>query len=187
MEQELRQSEIITNLSQFTYAPVSGVALETRHAYAIVMSQDCDLLRDYKAQAGGGRRVLNGVLLYELQRELEIRDTPGINARVWRQIRQNREERFHVLPPVPQDFDLLGEGLPELVIDFRRCFTLPPDEIYRQCTLDGPSGAKRRCRLATPYREHLQCRAAFYFQRVALPDDAQNEAVAVVDREDGGG
>jgi hypothetical protein len=53
-----------------------------------------------------------------------------------------------------------------MMLDFKRCFSLPAKEIYRQTAL--PDGAKRRCRLEMPYREHLQSRAAFYLQRVTL-------------------
>jgi len=46
MEGELRQSEIISDLTQFTYDSVSQDVVETSHSYAILLSQDCDLLRD---------------------------------------------------------------------------------------------------------------------------------------------
>jgi hypothetical protein len=85
----------------------------------------------------------------------------------WQPVIQNNNERFHFLADVPAALDHLGQGLPSLIMDFRRYFTLPGPEIYRQCGTTG--GARRRCRLETPYREHLQHRAAFYLQRVALP------------------
>ena len=178
MDGELRQSEIITDLVQFTYYPATGEAIEKPHPYAIVLSQDCDLLRDHENQTNGASTVLNGVLLFELEPVDDIRGRlPG--GDILRRIRRQSEERYHFLEAVPVDLDLLGEGLPQLIIDFRRCYTMPPDEIYRQCALEGHDGAKRRCRLEIPYREHLQNRVAFYLQRVALPDEDANQAVAV--------
>jgi hypothetical protein len=48
MAREIRQAEIITDLAQYTYDPEEG-AVETLHKFAIVLSQDCDLLWDYEA------------------------------------------------------------------------------------------------------------------------------------------
>jgi hypothetical protein len=168
MTRELRQSEIITGLVQFTYDPIADEAIATPHPYAIVLSQDCDLLRDYEDRNGGRPTTLNGILVYELEPVAEIRSKLS-GGDILRRIKRHSEERYHLLEPVSAELDLLGLGLPELVIDFRRCYTMPPGEIYRQCMLDTAEGAKRRCRLETPYREHLQSRAAFYLQRVALP------------------
>jgi hypothetical protein len=61
LSRELRQSEIITNLYQFTYDVIAREAVQTLHTYAIVLSQDCDLLWDFEAKIGNGRRDLNGV------------------------------------------------------------------------------------------------------------------------------
>jgi hypothetical protein len=130
-----------------------------------VLAQDCDLLRDYEASQAGKISPLNGVLIYELEPSVEAKKhLLGVS---WQPVTQNINERFHFLAAVPAACDALNLGLPDLLLDFRRYFTLPPKEIYRQCSPDG--GALRRCRLQTPYREHLQNRAAFYFQRIALP------------------
>ena len=170
LDGELRQSEIITNLVQYAFYPPTGEAIETPHAYAIVLSQDCDLLRDYQAMTAGAPRDLNGVLFFELEPEDEIRPKLA-GGDIRRRIERHGEERYHRLGPIPPELDLLQQGLPALIIDFRRCYTLPADEIYRQCALGREDGACRRCRLEMPYREHLQSRAAFYLQRVALPDE----------------
>src|ERR1700731_1838495 len=52
------------------------------------------------------------------------------------------------------------EGLPDMMLDFKSCFTLLVKEIYRQSTIAG--GAKRWCRLEMPYREHLQSRGVLF-------------------------
>lgn len=164
---ELRQSEIISNLIQYSYTPESGEVIETPHTFAIVLTQDCDLLRDYEARKDNKAPVLNGVLLFELLPVDVIRPKlPG--GDIFRRIKRHSEDRYHYLEAVPKEQDLIGQGLSDAIIDFRRYYTISAPEIYRQCQL--AEGAKRRCQLNIPYREHLQNRAAFYLQRVALPD-----------------
>ncbi len=167
LENELRQSEIISGLEQHIYDPVGQTAVTRVIPYALVMTQDCDLLRDWEATNKDEVSVLNGVLLYEAEHADTGRNKPGINSTLWRSITANQSERYHFLSEITADQDKTKEGIPTLVIDFRRCFTMASSEILRQISSAGP--AKRRCRLITPYREHLQTRAAFYFQRVALP------------------
>jgi hypothetical protein len=86
---------------------------------------------------------------------------------LWKPVGQNKSDRYHFLQAVPSELDLAGEGLPALVVDFKRFFTLPATEIERQIA---NGEARRRCRLLSPYREHLQSRIAFYLQRVGLPE-----------------
>jgi hypothetical protein len=169
---ELRQSEIISGLVQAdNYQPATGDVDLTVRPYAIVMTQDCDLLTDHNQQNAD---ILNGVLLYEAQPYAESRaanekSDKRLSGAEWRRIRENNSERYHFLEGVPPECDLLGQGIPPLIIDFRRHFTLRRSDILRQCTNGTAQGACRRCFLEIPYREHLQTRAAFYFQRVGLP------------------
>jgi hypothetical protein len=164
-DRELRQSEIITNLSQFIYDPETEQVAKEPYAYAIILTQDCDLVRDFEAGRDGKALVLSGVLIYPLQNAADARPLlPGVR---WQPVTQNNNERFQFFPEIPSECDCLGEGLPALLMDFRRYFTIPGPEICRQTKV--AAGAKRRCYLNTPYWEHLQIRAAFYFQRVALP------------------
>jgi hypothetical protein len=164
---ELRQSEIITDVLQFTYKPIENLAEERLHRHTIILSQDCDLLWDYEARARGEPGDLNGVLVYELEPASEMRAKVPQGRDIWKRLIQNKDERYHYLVEIPKLYDTLKEGLPSLIIDFKRFFTLAPEEIYRQVAL--PNGAKRRCRLEVPFREHLQSRAAYYLQRVGLP------------------
>lgn len=166
----LRQSEIITNLKQFTYYPHLREAIETLRPYAILLSQDCDLLRDHEARNASSPDLLNGILFFELE-PVDVVRPKLAGGDIFKRIKRHSEERYHMLLAVAPELDLLQKGLPELIIDFRRCFTMKSDDVYRQCALDMTDGARRRCRLDMPYREHLQSRAAYYFQRVALPDD----------------
>lgn len=170
MANELRQSEVISNVSQYSFDPVASEGIRTSRPYVVILSQDCDLLWDFEARTQDRPRELIGVLIYEAEPPGQVRARlPG--GDILRRIQRHGEERYHLLPSVPPEFDLLGLGLPELIIDFRRYFTVPADELYRQLSIPGDDGARRRCRLEMPYREHLQSRAAFYFQRVGLPVD----------------
>ena len=94
------------------------------------------------------------------------------NKKLWDHIRINKDERYHFLQKVEPPDDALGQGLPELGLDFKRYFTVPTDEVYRRVEL---SEAQRRCFLASPYLEHLSSRFAFYLSRVALPEDHLSE------------
>lgn len=167
LREELRQGEIIANLSQYVVDPATNSATEFRHEYSVILTQDCDLLWDYIARQKSQIPQLNGVLIYEaeLWEDFKGKLPPGRDIR--NRIQDNRDERYHVLEAVPMDADLLGKGFQALAIDFKRFFTIPMDEVERQ--LGAKDRAKRRCRLEMPYREHLQTRAAFYFQRVMLP------------------
>jgi hypothetical protein len=171
LDHQLRQSEIISNLVQPIFVPEQGEkpagTMFRRHNFVVILSQDCDLLRDYESRVRGGEEILNEVLVYELEEAVTLRKRAALNSTLWKQIQPNNHERFHYLEPVPKETDLQCVGLPELLMDFRRYFSLPGREIERQLGL--PSGARRRCRLEMPYREHLQTRYAFYCQRVGLP------------------
>src|SRR5690606_6152742 len=65
LSRELRQGEIISRLVQFIQGP--DAAHPMPHQYAVVVSQDCDLLQDFEQRARGERGTLNGVLLLEAQ------------------------------------------------------------------------------------------------------------------------
>ncbi|GGC68776.1 hypothetical protein [Chelatococcus reniformis] len=164
---ELRQGEIISNIISYNYDSSSEGVVEIRHAYAIVISQDCDLLWDYQNRADGKLGELSCVLLAhaevispEWRKEAGGRD-------IWKRIIQNKDERYHALESVSSDTDLNGDGIPDLVVDFKGVFTIPTTEIYIQIN---EGEGRRRSVLEMPYREHFQSRLAFYLQRVSLPD-----------------
>jgi hypothetical protein len=172
LARELRQGEIISDLAQFV--PDATQARDEQgnvrgefvtHSFAVVVSQDCDLLRDFDERAEGKEGALASVLLYAAQAADEVQADVK-SSQLWKRIAQNNNERYHLLEKIGQACDLRGQGIESLVIDFRWFFTLTPLDIYKQIEA---GTAKRRCRLDMPYREHLQCRAAFYFQRVMLP------------------
>ena len=177
---EFRQGEVITHAAQYVYDPVSGRASELYQDYVVVASQDCDLLWDYRSLQSGARGDMNGLLLYEAEEALSVKNRMHSQKQqdLWRRVQGNRDDRYHYMEEVPKALDLASEGLPALVIDFKRYFAMPAAELYRQCALG--HGAMRRCRLEAPYREHFQSRAAFYLQRVGLPLSHQKPTEAVI-------
>lgn len=167
---ELRQAEILSGLTEYSFDPETGEVDYEMHQFCVVLSQDCDLLRDFEDRQQEKPSPLNGILIFLARPATDIRDmVKGGDIR--KRIIQNNDERYHVLEATPPEHDALSEGLPALVIDFRRFFTLTAKSVYFQCAQ--PEGAKRRSILATPYREHLQSRLAFYMARVALPTPHQ--------------
>ena len=137
---ELRQSEIISGLVQDIYDPIRQGTFFEPMPYAIVLAQDCDLLRDYESRNSKGPSIMNGILLYEMETKSDIRkeDRVGgrINSDLWRRIEKNDDSRYHYLPSAPPENDLVQTGLPELVVDFRRYFAMSASEIERQLGLE---------------------------------------------------
>jgi hypothetical protein len=168
LNRELRHGEILSGLVEYNFDEEADRVEATTHEYVVVLSQDCDLLWDYERRQQDKPGTLNAVVLYQARLSTQIRSEHQIGHQIWKRLLQNREERYHALEQVPSERDLMCIGIGPLVVDFKMMFAVSPLAIYKQ--LARGSGARRRCRLEVPYREHLQCRAAFYFQRVALPE-----------------
>lgn len=141
------------------------------HDFAIVMSQDCDLLKDYNQRQERGVALPN-VLLCDLYYaevlRAKINAEDQLGRKEWRKlIAPNQNERFQYLQKMEVNEDLQGEGMPALAIDFRLYFTIPTDELYYRLTQE----IRRRARLNSPYVEHLAQRCFKFQARVALPRD----------------
>jgi hypothetical protein len=169
MSAELRQGEIITGVGKYIVNPLTKAVSVERHDYAVIATQDCDLLQDYTRRRENKASSLDGVLIFPMETALSARE--GFQGKeMKKRIFQNKDERYHLLENIPPECDLQRAGLPALLIDFKRFFTLSPEELFHQF---GEKTAVRRCRLEMPYREHFQTRAAFYFQRIMLPEPHQ--------------
>jgi hypothetical protein len=173
-----RQGEILTDVLQYRRSLASFRAnthelAETRHPFAIVISQDCDLERDYYARNPGpgeetsDAKLIPNIFVLEAVTVDELRLTSPKGKDIWKRIQQNKDERYHVLESVSAECDNLDGGIPALGVDFRRHFSVPTDELYAQCDV----AAKRRCCLISPYLEHFTRRFADFLSRVALPRD----------------
>jgi hypothetical protein len=116
-------------------------------------------------------RLISNVLLCEIVDAPSLRNGAGINSTIWRNIPKNKNERYHFFEGVPQSTDAMNVGLPELCIDFKRFFCVPPVELYAQIEREI---AARRTVLASPYREHLGQRVCSFLGRIALPRDYES-------------
>jgi len=116
-------------------------------------------------------KELPDTLLCEVSPAQDLRTRGDINHSIWKKIKANKDERYQFLQHVPRDKDATGEGLSELALDFKRCFSLPTGEIYAQLQAQ----ARRRCRLESPYLEHLSDRLFNYHGRIALPAEHLSE------------
>lgn len=163
---EFRQGEVITALEQVVRILPNGNAEVKQHPFAVVFSQDCDLAADHRRRQGGGKSVMNGVLLFEAHPLEGFMGTLGFGSKERKQVKQYDNARYHVLEAAAAVDDLEGQGFTALAIDFRCYFTLTAEDMIGQLSLT----ARRRARLISPYVEHLQSRAMHYLGRVALPD-----------------
>ena len=185
----LRQGELLSDVIE-TVCDIRSLTndipefLEKSHPFAFVLSQDCDLDWDFTARLSQQKlqRLIPNVLLCEVKRAKvraqEIVDSEGSRdsdkSRIWTRIKQNKDERYQFFESIEKCHDLQedDEAIGELVIDFKRYFTVPTDELYVRIK----SGeTKRRCRLVHPYLEHLSSRFAYFQSRVALPEDHESE------------
>lgn len=178
----LRQGEILTGVVQ--YNPViDDICLELQelsftpivHPYAIVITQDCDLDWDYKAREINDKssgKLLNSVVLCEIDTAKAIRDTDGINRKEWELVTAHRHERFYFFEKILPKCDLEQEGLPELTADFKKVFGIDAATLYRQIEI---GMVKRRTVLVNPYLEHFSRRYYSFHGRVALPFQYESE------------
>ena len=169
----LRQGEILSDLIQSQLNITSlelddGPKIDYKvHPYAVVVAQDCELIQDFTARQRqiASDKLIPNVLFCEAVTAQELRGRDDIKSDIWKRIRQNKDERYQFLESVTAEQDVLGLGLPELGLDFKRYFSVPTEEVYYWLK----TGATRRSRLVTPYVEHLSTRFFNYQSRVALP------------------
>jgi hypothetical protein len=139
----------------------------------IVLSQECDLITDWKFRQGiaeGAQideaepAVIPHLLLCDLYEESRIRG-PKMTSEPWRRIRQNQDERYHHLEA--GQIGGSAPGLPDLFIDCKKVFGLPISNVYAGI---GVSQIKRVAVLP-PFHLHDMIHRLFAFQsRVAVPE-----------------
>ena len=167
LARELRQAEILSDIKQHVVTlGDDGLGIdETLIPFAVIVTQDCDLVQEFDRRQQGQPSDLNSIMLFQAF-EAEGFRAQIKGADIWKRIRQNKDERYQALEKVEPDADLRRSGLPALIIDFKRSFSMTPVALYEQIS---SMSVRRRTRLEMPYREHLQARAAFFMQRVMLP------------------
>ncbi len=173
-DQALRQSEILSSLRQPAPVSISSkneVTIElVIHPYALLITQDCDLDWDFKARnsLAPEEKQIPDLLFCHLQTAVALKPLVPHGSTFWKRIQKNQEERYQFLQKVQSEEDALGEGIPEMGVDFKKCFTLPTEFVYKEID---DSHVKRRCRFESPYLEHLTVRFHNFCSRVALPDE----------------
>lgn len=193
----LRQGEILARVAQWTVVPASlrseggsrrddadrfrQPADITEHDWAVILSQDCDLEWDYATRFPHRTRArprqpkeLPNVLLCEARAVptgVRLPDYPGD---IWRRIENSQDGRYQLLPEVAPSSDSGRSGVPRLLVDFKRYFTIPSAELYQRLALrtGNRERAERRAQMLSPYRESFALRFFNYQARVALPEES---------------
>ena len=170
----IRQGEVIQNVVELRARYLAGTVADpsahvtierVNHALAIVATQDCDLDQDYKARQGsaGEDKVLAHVLLCDLFTQEDIRQRSKLTADLWKRVRQNQNERYHMLEAAQvRDSD---DGFPALYADFKAIFSLPTEAMY---ALLGCGSLVRKGFLPSPYLEDFTHRLYHYLGRVPI-------------------
>lgn len=168
---ELRLGEIITGLKSYRFRglPDGTVEVEeTQHDFVMVGTPECDLLQAHKSLRENRKLKISGVLFFEVEEETIARQRIPINSAQWNFVKTHRIIGLQHLTEFSPATDFRGEQIPNLVIDFKRHFTLPLDEVYRQFDLPN-QGARRRCYPGDTWRENIQQRAQASMGRVGTP------------------
>lgn len=169
----LRQGEILSDIIQvrINLKDIRAEKLPRLrnivHPWVIIVSQDCDLDWDFKARRDEGSplKLMPSVLFCEMFEATKVTQDKD-------KIKQNKNERYHFFQRCEKGADASHMGLPELVVDFKRYFSVPTDEVYARINA---SQLRRRSRLVSPYLEHFATRFYYFQYRVALPSDHQSE------------
>jgi hypothetical protein len=176
----LHQGEVVSNiverLVRFMQRTAGGDEFgfdEVMHPFAVILTQDCDLEQDAKArgtdemdEAKRRNALLSSVLLVVASTFDNATGLGGSDIK--RRAKQNKDERYQFLSAVPSGLDAGGQGIPGLLLDFKRFFTYPTEQLLSAICR---GETIRRTRLATPYAEHLSGRFAYFVQRIGLPRD----------------
>jgi hypothetical protein len=172
----LRQGEILHDLTYY------GVGFDAENqqtpflasgdiSYAVIMTPDCDLWQDFRSTSNDKDSKLFSILLFGAEESSQVKQRLNYNKAVWDRVENNQLEQFQFLDEIAPGDGIVPGGTPKLVIDFKRYFTLPTKEIYRQLRFPNDvRPCQRLCRLTDLWRENLQRRAMSYMQRVGLPD-----------------
>jgi len=171
----IRQGDIFTDI-EFDF--VAGDTLEAHFPYVVVISQDCDLEQDSGARNVNSLKhdaFLDTVLIcpafnadvfrsgeHLLGIEMQMESKGKADSTTWNFIKSNREPRYHFLRADPDT------KLPELVVDFKRYYTVPRNALYDQYD------THFCCSVAELFRELLSQRFAYYLSRVGLPNPSDS-------------
>jgi len=178
--QRLFQGEVVERLLEWApqydndAAPQRIIGVRAiRHDFVIVLSQDCDLEKDWRIRQNQplAETGLKSVIFCPALPAEELRQQQGLTSKKWEVVRQNKDERYSYLAEIPANADSANEGTGALLLDMMGYFTVRTEEVYRQLRINGADTPRRRCTLETPWAEHLQLRFSIYQCRIGLPCD----------------
>jgi len=176
----LRQGEILCSMSEVVpdVSDMQGLLSDAEsvpvyrvpYAFAIIISQDCDLIWDWNGRGdtvGDGSKLLAHIRFCELFEESAIHVPREFGSRDWRRIKQNQDIRYHHLHKGPIGESKGGE-LQDLYADFKRTFSLPVDYTYQLLSADN---SIRRTILVDPFLRDFIHRLHHFLSRVPLPEE----------------
>lgn len=143
--------------------------------YAVVMTQDCDLLSDFRnkqdQEAKNQDKHLHTILICPAYQEDQFFQGDHIwglkmrqfNSGEIKKLKNNEEfKRYHYLK---KDENL---AIPNLVIDFKNFFTIPTNKLYKQ-------KSNYVATINELFREELSQRFASFLSRIGLPVLVEDE------------
>jgi hypothetical protein len=174
----ISQGDIYKDIEYIEYAVEKSGDIEISKIsfpYVVVLTQDCDLKRDFKFRYGRPRpnnqdKFLLSVLvapLYNIEHFFlgEQLSTLGINMQKIKRnkspasrIKSNRDVRYHYLE-FPQDIPIVSS-----VIDFKHYFSVNIEYLKKQ------NKNNFVCRIPPMHREKLSQRYANFLARIGLPE-----------------
>jgi hypothetical protein len=180
----VRQGDIFTDVEFIEYATQKSGIIEVskiQFPLVAVLSQDCDLARNFELMADNNARNHSRLLLsvivapvYNFQQFCagEHLSDPSINlkmsqiseAQMINWIKRNQHARYHFLT-----FEKESGLVPEAVVDFKHYFTVTSR--YLESIRD----FSFKCKLSVLYREHLSQRFASFLARIGLPDETADQ------------
>ncbi len=191
----LYQGDLYKDILFFEYSIKKNELIESKLPYLIILSQDCDLNQDFNAmqkkeklnQDTNNQNNDNSIVRkYDDKLIPSILTCPGFPAEQvrlgshleendlfmdekgnekktkWKNILQNETSRYHY---VEGDKEL---GIPSLVFDFKRYYTIPRDNFYSQ------TDNNYLATLNTLFRENISNRFSNYISRIGLPEVKSN-------------
>ena len=142
--------------------------------YLIVLTQDCDLERDYEDRHENNNhdKFIHSVLVCPAYHSEKLKEGTHLNElklkmekfdeKRWHWIKINQNLRYHFL----EKNEILQ--IPDLVIDFKHYYTIPREILYRVLK-EHYIGTINEL-----FREALSQRFAYYLSRIGLPKISQD-------------
>lgn len=158
----VRQGELLSSVPEFVLNPGTIDFAKVTRDFAIIVSPDCDIERNWDARQSETKPELRA---FTFLIGIDAGDRSLIKKDVWNRIKKADHSAYHAIEECPAAYDLEGKLIPPLAFSFRHLFSVPAEAVYQGLS-DGT--IRRRTQLLSPYRDHLIQRFCSYYGRVAL-------------------